>query len=137
MAASHATGATYGTRLGCEVIAHAVPFAYTDTTAFKAFSFPASAAKPVILEVSYAGIVTFDGTTDLINVGTSTTATEIVSAQNIKATGAAGKTIALTQVLGIFTADTTIYLKYTETGTATVGNGYAIFKLYEVNTNAV
>ncbi len=138
MAASNSTGAIMGTRMGCDVVAHTIPFAYSNSTAFKALTIPASAQKPVIVELSFATALTFNsGTTAKVGIGTTTSANELVNAQDIIAV-TTGKTLALTQVLGLLVADTDIYLKFTETGTAaTAGNGYVIVKLYTVNTASV
>lgn len=74
------------------------------------------------------GVASDAGTTATLSVGTSTTANELVNAASVLTTAGAGPTN-LAMVSGkygtVLTADTTIYLKYAETGTAsTVGGGY-------------
>ena len=113
MAATNSTGATLGIRLGCDVVAHSIPFSYANTTAFKALTIPASASKPVIVEFVWASALTFpNATTAKVGIGTTSSANELVNAQDVIAT-TTGKTLALTQVLGRLVADTDIYLKYT------------------------
>lgn len=82
------TGDTYGTRQGSDVTVHSFPVAYNTAGISSGLSsgivIKASTDKPVHLEVSAVIVTAFNAaTTNVLTVGTSTTATEILPAQAI------------------------------------------------------
>jgi hypothetical protein len=99
----------------------------TDTTAFVAAHLPKDA---VVTGLYVIGQVASDaGTTGTISVGTTATSNEIISAFDVKtaATGEgyspAGAAAVGSYMCEKLTADTPVYAKYAETGTASTTGG--------------
>jgi hypothetical protein len=110
-----------------------VPVARTDTTAFVGVVLPKYA-----IPVGYyvlGRVASNAATTANINVGTSATATELVNAYDVKtaatATGysAVGAAAVGAQIGVQRDADTPVYFKYAETGTASTAGGPWIVKV--------
>lgn len=98
--------------------------ARTDTTAALKMQLPAGSQ---ILDLNISGVASDAATTATISIGTTTTSTELVSAQDVKGAGTFIRPTTIAS--GLVTAealprgqDISIYAKYAETGTAsTVG----------------
>jgi hypothetical protein len=105
----------------------------TDTTAFKAVELPKYAIPVGFYVLGQAA--SNAATTATISVGTSATATELISGYDVlTAASAVGYNVAGNKVAaGVMgkqlTADTVIYAKYAETGTASTAGGPWIVKI--------
>jgi len=105
----------------------------TDTTAFKAFILPKTA---IIVGMYVLGqAVSNAGTTATVNAGSTTAATEFLSAYNVlaAATGQGYNPVSSAMPASIIgkqlTVDTPFYAKYAETGTASSSGGPWIIKV--------
>ena len=127
------TGSIKGTRHGSVIVSQSAPFTITDGTAKKIFTIKASTTIPVVAEFFMATVTAFNaGTTNKFSVGTTSAATEIINVTNPPAAAAASAST--TKVL---TADTDIYVQYTQSGTAaTTGAGAIVAKIYTLNLTA-
>lgn len=96
--------------------------ARTDTTGKLLFTLPKYAQ---ILDITfYNPVAVTNTTTSTASVGTTVTATELVSGQDIKSLGVARPTTTVTAILQTpLTVDTPIYAKYAETGVASGAGG--------------
>lgn len=87
-----------------------------------------------ILALVLSGTASDAGTTATLSFGNTTTATEYVSAQSVLAAGAGDGVQVLkgvsSAVGGVLTADTTIYAKYAETGTASAAGAWEVHIIY-------
>lgn len=107
------TGDTYGTRQGSDVTVHTFPVAFNTTGISGGISsgivIKASADKPVHIEASLAIVTAFNAvTTNVLTVGTSTTANEWLTAA-----------ATLEGLVGLYPSDTTSAISFT--GAATAG----------------
>lgn len=108
-----------------------VKLARTDTTAFQAAWLP----KDSILVGAYVigTAVSNAGTSATISLGTTTSANEIISGFDVKTSGVGYVPVGTTGVGSFFgsklTADTPVYAKYTESGTASSSGGTWLVKL--------
>ena len=105
----------------------------TDTTAFQGVTLPKNAI-PIGFYV--LGQVASDAaTTATVNVGTSATATEWLNAYDVKTAATAtgynpGGSKVVGTIIGVqLSADTPVYAKYAETGTASTTGGPWIVKI--------
>ena len=141
MGAINATGSTYDQRGGCILVTHSFSVAYNTSGIASAIKIPglkvkASATKPVLIRVDCAvGTVFNAATTNVLTLGTSSTATEIVAAAGINEASATFQ--ANVGALKV-TADADIYVKYAQTGTAaTTGAADFYITLTELNPLAI
>jgi hypothetical protein len=100
----------------------AISVARTDTTARALMALPKGA---IVLGISLQADTASDAaTTATVSVGTTTTATEWVNSQDVKsAAGVITPTLASGVLNTVLTADTILYGKYAETGTASTVGG--------------
>jgi hypothetical protein len=115
-----------------------LPVTRTMTTGTdKAFVLPRGAQ---ILGFVLSGIQSDAGTTATLSIGTTSgTPTEYVNAVSVR-TGGSGNGVNLLSgvagaVGGKLTADTTVYVKYAETGGASTVGSWNLFVLYIVNSS--
>lgn len=141
MSAINATGSTYDQRVGCVPVVHTFSVAYNTTGISSGIKVPglkvkASTTKPVLIRVDVRVGTAFNAaTTNVLTLGTSTTATEIVSSSGItEGTASFQANVGALKV----TADTDIYVKYTQTGTAASAGAADFFiTLIELNTLSI
>lgn len=142
MSSNNVTGSIYGNRQGCLPVWHTYPVAYNTTgisSAILVDTIKASTANPVIVNVQCSVNTAFNaGTTNVLTVGTSTTANEWLAAGDITE-GTPGFYPASNAVAKFrLTADTKIYVKYTQTGTAaTTGAATVIVSTMAENTKPI
>jgi hypothetical protein len=89
-------------------------------------------ARPLYATIS--GVASDAGTTATVSIGTSATATELISGHDVK-TAATGRhafmvTGAATSMGTVVTADTVIYAKYAETGGASSNGAWKVTLFY-------
>lgn len=137
------TGNTYGDlRQAGIVVAHTYPVNFNTTGVASAIlvdTIRATTDKPVQVEVSAQVVTAFNAvTTNVLTAGTSATATEWLGAADITE-GTPGYYPASNAVNKFrLTADTPIYVKYTQTGTAaTTGAAIILVKEFSENTKAI
>lgn len=141
--APQSTGDTYGPRQGCCAVTHSVPFAYNTTGIgsglFTGITIKASSYEPVQAEFSHQSVTAFNATTsNIFSIGNSSTATEYLSTTFTGTThlGYFPASNAVTKVR--LTADTPIYIKYAQTGTAaTAGAGVLFIREFKENTQII
>lgn len=127
MAAKYTNAFSPITPKAYETLVKFITVTRTDTTAFKAIELPKYAIPVGIYVLGQAA--SNAGTTATVNVGTSTTATEWVSGYDVltSATGlgynTASNKVAASIMGAKLTADTPLYAKYAETGTASTSGG--------------
>jgi hypothetical protein len=111
----------------------AISVARTDTTARALMALPKGA---IVLGISLQADTASDAaTTATVSVGTTTTATEWVNSQDVKsAAGVITPTLASGVLNTVLTADTILYGKYAETGTASTVGGPWYLKVEYVLT---
>lgn len=115
--------------MGCIPTVHAYPLSYTDTAAVKLFTIEASNEKPVYVELDIcSNDAALSGGTPAVNIGTSTTATEWVSAQTTLPAANAGTAQATRRRI---TSRTSVYAKVS--GSATAGSVTIIARVSELN----
>jgi len=143
MSATNFTGNVYGQRQGCSIIAHTYPVNFNTAgiaTAIKVDTIKASVTNPVYIESSSVVITAFNAlTTNVLTAGTtSANANEILAAGDITE-GTPGFYPAANAVIKQrLIADTEIWVKYTQSGTAaTTGAAVIIVKEYNENTKAI
>jgi hypothetical protein len=130
------------TRQGSANVVHTYPVQFNTTgiaSGIKVDTIRASAAKPVQIEVSAQVITAFNAvTTNVLTAGTDTTATQWLGAADITE-GTPGFYPASNAVKKFrLTADTDVYLKYTQTGTAaTTGSAVIIIKEFSEDTASI
>lgn len=127
-------GPTATTPFAKDVILKAFQVSRTDTTASVKCVLPADAT---IVDVLIVGAASNAATTATVSVGTTSGATELVNAQDVKT---AGGVIRPTTTVGAAflalenipaTGDITLYGKYAETGTASTSGGpYTVIVFY-------
>lgn len=125
---------TFTKRQGNAVVSHTYPVNFNTTgiaSAVKVDTINASEAVPVQIEVSCQVITAFNAvTTNVLTMGTDTTATQWLAAGDITE-GTPGFYPASNAVKKFrLTAATDIYAKYTQTGTAAT-TGAAVFIIKE------
>lgn len=102
---------------------------YTDTTAVKLFTIEASEDKPVYVEIDIcSNAAALSGGTPAVNVGTSTTATEWISAQTTLPAANVGTAQASRRRI---IARTSVYAKVS--GLATAGSVTILARISEIN----
>jgi len=138
--APHYTGDTYGTRMGAAPVIHSLPLAYNTTGIGSGVStqltFRASSVNPVQLEISLNVQTAFNAASNnVISAGTDTTANQWFATTSTTSL-VAGYYPANNAVSKVrLTADATLYVKYTQQGTAaTTGQGTLLVKEYPENT---
>jgi hypothetical protein len=142
MSATNSTGSTYGQRQGSFEVIHTYPVAYNTTgisSAVLVDTIQASTSKPVIVNVQCSVNTAFNaGTTNVLTVGTSTTANEWLAAGDINEAVAGFYPASNAVTKFRLTADTKIYVKYTQTGTAaTTGAATVIISTITENTKTI
>lgn len=89
-----------------------------------------------IMSFVLSGTASNAGTTASLSIGTTTTATEYVNALNVLAAGSGNGVQHLVGVTGALggqlSGDTSIYVKYAETGTASSAGAWNLFINYVV-----
>lgn len=140
MSATNLTGNIYGQRQGCISVVHTYPFQFNTSgiaSAIKVDTIRASATNPVQAQIQCQVITAFNaGTTNVATAGTDTTANQWLSASDITE-GTPGY-YPTTSAKFRLTADTDIYVKYTQTGTAaTTGSAVLIIHEYSENPKAI
>lgn len=125
---------TFEKRQGSASIVHTYPVNFSTTgiaSGVKVDTIKASASKPVQIEVSCQVVTAFNAvTTNVLTLGTDTTATQWLAAGDITE-GTPGFYPASNAVKKFrLTADTDIYAKYTQSGTAAT-TGAAVFMVKE------
>ena len=108
----------------------------TMTTGTKAFVLPAGAT---LRELILSGTASDAGTTATLSVGTTSSApTEYVNAQSVLAAGAGNGVNVLKGVTGALpakvTADTIVYVKYAETGTASTAGSWTLTAVWTMGS---
>lgn len=116
-------------RLGCVPNVQSFQLLYSETTATKKVTLQASASKPVLVRISLVAVTALSGGTPAVSIGTSTTATEWLSAVTTLPSTNQGATQA---VLRRITSDTDVYVKVS--GSATAGELYVVLETMELNT---
>ena len=138
----HVTGDIYGQRQGSCAVRHTYPYSFNTTgigSGVLVDTIRASTDNPVQVEVSQQVYTAFDATTsNIVSVGTSTTANEWL-ATTLTGTTHLGYFPASNAVAKFrLTADTPIYVKYAQTGTAAAaGKAVVIINEYQENTAAI
>lgn len=142
MSATNITGNIAGQRQGCVPVSHSYPFQFNTSgiaSAIKVDTIFASAANPVQIEVSCQVITAFNAaSTNVVTAGTDTTATQWLGSGDVTE-GTPGYYPASNAVFkGRLTANTDIYVKYTQSGTAaTTGSAVLLVKEFSENTKAI
>jgi len=109
--------------------------ARTDTTASVKMMLPSNAT---VIDIWMIGAASNAGTTATVSIGTSSTSTEWVNAQDVKSAGGLIRptsTVSATNLPNLEAiprgADISVYAKYAETGTASSAGGpYTVFVHY-------
>lgn len=140
MPGDHSLGNTYGTRQGSFEIVHSYPVQFNTTgiaSAILVDTIRASAEYPVQVEVSAQVVTAFNAaSTNVLTAGTDTTANQWLGSADITE-GTPGYYPASNAVNKFrLTADTNIYVKYTQTGTA-ANTGAAVIFVKEWQENAI
>lgn len=136
------TGNIQGTRQGSAVVTHSYPISFDTlgiSSGVKVDTIEASAFAPVQVEVSLQVITAFNAvTTNVLTAGTNSTATQWLGSGDVTE-GTPGYYPASNAVAKFrLTADTDIYVKYTQTGTAaTTGAAVLIVREFTENTKAI
>lgn len=127
--------ASYGTTaispVSKDVQVKAFRVARTDTTASVKMVLPGDAT---IIDIKIIGVASDAATTAVLSVGSTSTSTEYINAQDVKTAGGMIRPLASFSAANIpnlenipITGDLPIYAKYAETGTAsTVGGPYTV-----------
>ncbi len=137
--APHYSGDTYGTRLGAGAVTHTLPVAYNTTGVGSGVStgltIRASSAEPVQIEVSQNVWTAFNAASNnVLSAGTDSTANQWVATTSTTSLVAGYYPASNAVAKFRLTADTTIYVKYTQQGTAaTTGNATLIVREYPEN----
>lgn len=136
------TGNIQGTRQGSAVVTHSYPIAISTvgiSSGVKVDTIEASTFAPVHVEVSMQVVTAFNAvTTNVLTAGTNSTATQWLGAGDVTE-GTPGYYPASNAVFKArLTADTDIYVKYTQTGTAaTTGAAVLIVREFTENIKAI
>jgi len=143
MGSTRLTGNTYGDLRPSGVeVCHTYPVNFNTVgiaSAILVDTIHATADNPVHVEVSACVVTAFNaGTTNVLTAGTSSTATEWLGSADITE-GTPGYYPASNAVFKArLVADTAIYVKYAQTGTAaTTGAATIIVKEFSENTKAI
>ena len=120
---------------GKDVYVKAFLVSRTDTVASVKAMLPAAAT---VIDIWIVGVASDAVTTANISIGTSATATEWVSAQDVKTAGGLIRPTASVSAANLpnmeptpWVGDISVYAKYAETGTAsTVGGPYTVFIMF-------
>lgn len=142
MPGDHSVGNTYGVRQGSLEIVHTYPVQYNTTgiaSAVLVDTIKASVEYPVQVEVSAQVVTAFNAvTTNVLTVGTTTAATQWLASGDIDETTLGYYPASNAVAKFRLTADTNIYVKYTQTGTAaTTGSAIVIVKEFSENPVAI
>lgn len=127
-------GPTAVTPTGKDIQVKAFRVARTDTTAAVKAVLPGDAS---IIDIHIAGVASDAATTAVVSVGSTSTSTEYINAQDVKTAGGMIRPTATfsTNLPNLenppITTDLPIYAKYAETGVAsTVGGPYTVVVYY-------
>lgn len=129
-------------RQGSASVVHTYPVQFNTTgiaSGVKVDTIKASATSPVQIEASAQVITAFNAaSTNVLTVGTDTTANQWLAAGDITE-GTPGFYPASNAVTKFrLTADTDVYIKYTQTGTAaTTGSAVILIKEFREDTNSI
>lgn len=123
------------TPYGKDLLVKAFKVARTDTTAAVKAVLPGDST---IVDIHLVGVASDAATTAVVSVGSTSTSTEYVNAQDVKTAGGMIRptsTMSSTNIGAVentpITGDLPIYAKYAETGTAsTVGGPYVVMVYY-------
>lgn len=138
----HVTGDIYGQRQGSVAVRHSYPVNYNTTGIASAVLVDvvrAATDNPVQVEISQQVFTAFNASTsNILSIGTSTNANEWL-ATTLTGTTHVGYFPASNAVTKFrLTADTNIYVKYAQTGTAaTTGAAICFVNEYQENTAAI
>ena len=143
MSATNLTGNIYGNRQGSVDVTHTYPIAFNTTEIASAIlvdRIQASSWQPVQIELTVNVTEAFNaGSSNVISVGTSTTATEWINGATEISEGTPGYYPASNAVKKFrLTSDTPVYIKFVQTGTpATTGNAVVIIREYAENSKPI
>jgi hypothetical protein len=143
--APHSSGDVYGNRQGCCPVVHTYAVQYNTTgisSGILVDTLKASTDNPVQVKVSLQIATTFNAGTAAVNnsvtAGTSTSANEWITTANCTATAAAYYPASNAVVKQRLTADTPIYVKFAQTGTAaTTGTAILMVEEFQENPAAI